>query len=56
MDHSFQPDVIPCLAKYKIIFAVSYVRGGGELGEGWHRAGKGFKKVSQLFIAGKLRF
>lgn len=56
MDHSFQPNVIPCLAKYKIIFAVAYVRGGGELGEGWHRAGKDFKKVNQLLIAGKLRF
>ena len=48
VDQGFQPDIIPCLSKYKIVFAVAYIRGGGELGEEWHNDGKGYKKVQCL--------
>jgi len=43
IDPGFQPRMLPWL-DLGGVFAVAHVRGGGELGEGWHQAGQKLNK------------
>jgi len=66
MDPFFSPTILTFLQKYGAIFALPNIRGGGEFGEAWHKAGANEKKVRQLpcslgrrmsadrFVTGKL--
>lgn len=48
MDPAFLPAYRPWLARGGIL-AVAHVRGGGELGEGWHQAGMKLRKLNTVF-------
>lgn len=48
IDPFFSPPILTFLQKYRGILAVPNIRGGGEFGESWHRAGIKDKKVCTI--------
>jgi prolyl oligopeptidase len=48
MDPFFSSTILTFLQKYGAIFALPNIRGGGEFGEAWHKAGANEKKVRRV--------
>lgn len=48
MDPFFSSTILTFLQKYGAIYALPNIRGGGEFGEAWHKAGAKEKKVHQV--------
>jgi len=48
MDPFFSSTILTFLQTYGAIYALPNIRGGGEFGEAWHKAGANEKKVRRF--------